>query len=106
VQVDDDVGRIEQYDQMLSEVGDRIDVQIGLAEQHGAGPSATPNDARTSGEIDIREILRHPRHWRLSRFACYLSGTVEHTTLGAGDLLPDRCQDVHRKPAGRGICRP
>jgi len=34
VQIDDDVGGIEQYDQMLCEIGDSIDVQPGVAQQH------------------------------------------------------------------------
>ena len=33
VQIDDDVGGIEQHDQVLREIRDRIDAQLPVAEQ-------------------------------------------------------------------------
>jgi hypothetical protein len=35
--VDDNVGGIEQHDQVLREIDDCVDAQIGVAEQHRAG---------------------------------------------------------------------
>jgi hypothetical protein len=34
MQIDDDVGGIEEHDQMLCEIGDRVDAQIRIAQQH------------------------------------------------------------------------
>src|ERR1700730_3752515 len=37
VQIDDDVGGIEEHDQVLREVGHRIDAEVGIAQEDGAG---------------------------------------------------------------------
>src|SRR6266851_4121384 len=37
VQIDDDVGWIEEYDQVLGKVSDSVDAEIHVAQQHGAG---------------------------------------------------------------------
>src|SRR6266480_6978048 len=34
MQIDDDVGGVEQYDQVLREVGDCVYAQVGIAQQH------------------------------------------------------------------------
>src|SRR6516162_542311 len=57
MQVDDNVGGVEQYDQVLCEVGNRIDLQIGITQQHGAGLGDAEQGA-DDREIDILQILR------------------------------------------------
>src|ERR1700736_759855 len=37
VQIDDNVGGIEEHDQVLRKVSDGVDVEIRLAQEHGAG---------------------------------------------------------------------
>jgi len=36
VKVDDDIGGVEQHDEMLREVGHRVHPQVGVAQQDGA----------------------------------------------------------------------
>ena len=78
VQIDDDVGGIEQHDQVLREIGERVDAQIRVAQQHGAGLGDGEGSA-DHREIDIRQILRAPL-LPMSRLPA-ISGTVEHTIL-------------------------
>src|SRR5690242_11539415 len=56
MQIDDDVGGIEQYDQVLCKVGDRIYVQVRIAQQHRPGLADAEGSA-DNREIDVREIL-------------------------------------------------
>src|SRR5208337_1222513 len=57
MEIDDNVGRIEQDDQVLRKIGDRVDAELLVAEQDrprlGDGEGGADN-----GEIDIRQILR------------------------------------------------
>ena len=52
VEIDHDVGRIEQHDQMLRQIGESVDAKAAIAEQEracfGDGESSADN-----GEIDI-----------------------------------------------------
>ncbi len=57
MQIDDNVGGIEQHDQVLRQVDDRIDVQVCVTQQHRAGFGDAEGGAN-DGEIDIRQILR------------------------------------------------
>src|ERR1700686_3560747 len=58
VKVHDDVGGIEQYDQVLREIGDSVDLKVGLAQQDRAGLRDGKRCAN-DGKIDIRQILRY-----------------------------------------------
>jgi hypothetical protein len=74
VEIDDDIGGIEQDDQVLREIGKRVDAQIRVAQQDGAGLGdgdggadhrgvdirQIPGGART-GEITVARDLRHRR---------------------------------------------
>ena len=55
VQIDDNVGGIEEHDQVLREVGDRIDAEVGIAQEDGAGLSDGERRAH-DGEVHIRQI--------------------------------------------------
>ena len=58
VEVDDDVGRIEQHEQVLREISDGVDVEVRLAQEHRAGlrdGERCPDD----GKVHIRQ-----RPWR------------------------------------------
>jgi hypothetical protein len=55
VQIDDNVGGIEEHDQVLREVGDRVGTEVGIAQENGAGlgdGEGRPDD----GEVHIRQI--------------------------------------------------
>src|SRR4029077_558429 len=58
VQIDDNVGGIEEHDQVLREVGDRVDAEVGIAQEDGAG---LRDGERWSydGKIDICQIPWH-----------------------------------------------
>ena len=55
VEIDDDVGGIEQHDQVLREIGDRIDPEVAVGQQHRAGLGDGERRAH-DGEVDIRQI--------------------------------------------------
>src|SRR6516165_9665670 len=78
VQVDHDVGRIEQHDQVLREVGDRVGMEVGLAQEDRAGLGNGKGRA-DDGEVDIRRSCGAPIP-AMSRFPA-ISGTTEHTIL-------------------------
>jgi hypothetical protein len=78
VEVNDDVSGIEQDDHVLREVSKRIDLQISIAQEHGAGFGNAERGA-DNGEVDIRKLLRLPALTR-SRLPA-ISGTAEQTTL-------------------------
>jgi hypothetical protein len=52
-----DVVGIEQHHEMLRQIGERIDDQFVLGEQHGTGLSDT-DDRSDDRHIDIRQIMR------------------------------------------------
>src|SRR5580704_1659522 len=55
VQIDDNVGGIEQHDQVLREVGDRVDAEVGIAQEDRA--SLRDGERRAhDGEVHIRQI--------------------------------------------------
>ena len=55
VQIDDNVGGIEEHDQVLREVGDSVDAEVGIAQENGAG--LRDGERRTDdGEVYIRQI--------------------------------------------------
>jgi hypothetical protein len=93
VQVDDDVVGIEKHDQVLREIGERIDPQIGIAQQHGAGlgDCEGPADHR---EVDIRQ-LRGRAHTGEITVARDLRHGRAHD-FRACDLRPHRRQYVAR----------
>src|SRR5208283_3968307 len=91
VQIDNNVGGIEEHDQVLRKVGDRVDAEVSIAQEDGAGLGDGERGA-DDGEVYIREIPRRAyagdiavapdfRHHRAHDF-------------GARDLLPHRRQDV------------
>jgi len=55
VQIDDNVEGIEEHDQVLREVGDRVDAEVGLAQEDRAGLRDGERRA-DDGEVDIRQI--------------------------------------------------
>ena len=55
MQVDDDVGRIEKRDQMLCEISHRIHLEVGVAQQDGAGLGDREGGAHDR-EIDVRQV--------------------------------------------------
>jgi hypothetical protein len=93
VQINDDVAGIEQYDQVLPEVGDRVDPQIRIAEQHRAGVSDAKRGA-DDREIDIREILQLVHSGDIA-VARDLRRCRAHD-FGARDLGSDRFQRIAR----------
>ena len=98
VQIDDDVGGIEQHDQVLREIGDRVDMQVRVAQQHRAGLGDGEGRA-DDREIDIRQILR-----RADTGDVAVARDLRHRRahdLGAGDLLADRRQDITRGGGSR-----
>ena len=100
VQIDDDVGGIEQHDQVLREIGDRVDAQIGIAQQHGAGLGDGEGSA-DDGEIDIRQIPR-----RADAGDIPVARDLRHRRahdLGARDLRPHRRQEIAEAGGSRNI---
>src|ERR1700730_5655165 len=55
VQIDDNVGGIEEHDQVLREEGDRIDAEVGIAQEDGAGLRDGERRA-DDGEVHIPQI--------------------------------------------------
>jgi hypothetical protein len=53
----DTIVGIEQHHEMLRQIGERIDDQLVLGEQHGTGLSDT-DDRSDDRHIDIRQIMR------------------------------------------------
>ena len=54
--VDEDVGRVEQHDEVLGEVGHGVHPQLVLREQHRAG-LGHPEHRSDDGDIDVGEVL-------------------------------------------------
>ena len=87
VEIDDDVGGIEQHDQVLREVSNGVDAQLPVAEQHRAR-FGNGEDGADDGEIDIGEIL-----WRADAGDIAIASDLRYgraDDLGVGDLLADR----------------
>ena len=82
VQIDDNVGGIEQHDQVLREIGYRVDMQIRLAQQHGAGLGDGEGRA-DDREVHIRQIPRRADAGDIS-----VAGDLRHD--GAHDLVSRR----------------
>src|SRR5271165_2884569 len=55
--IDDNVGGIEQDDEALRQIGEGVDAEIRIAEEHGAGLRDSKGSADDS-EIDVGQLLR------------------------------------------------
>ena len=91
VQVDDNVGGIEEHDQVLREVGDAVDAEVGIAQEHGAG-LCDGERCSDDGKIDIRQIP-----WRAHVSDIPVARDLRHGRahdFGVRDLRPDRRQDI------------
>jgi hypothetical protein len=91
MQIDDDVRRIKKHDQVLGEVGDRIDVEVRIAQQDGAG---LRDGERCShdGNIHVRQIT-----WRANASDIAVATDLRHGRahdFGVCDFCPNRRQDV------------
>jgi hypothetical protein len=82
---------IEQYDQMLREIGERVDAQIRVTQKHGAGLGDGEGGA-DDGEVHIREILRCAYASDIPVARDFLHRRAHN--FGGRDLRPDQRQDV------------
>jgi hypothetical protein len=91
VEVNDDVGGVEQDNHVLREVGKRVDLQISIAQEHGAGIGDAERGA-DNGEVDIRKLLRFA-HARRIAIACYF-GDGRANNFGGCGFRPDWGQSI------------
>src|SRR5882762_8660750 len=93
VEVDDDIGGVEQHDEMLREVGNRIYEQVYFAQEDRARFSHGERGA-DDGEIDIREILGRPdvRDVPIAANLRYRRAD----DFGARDFQPNWCERIAR----------
>jgi hypothetical protein len=71
VDVDDDIGRIEQNDQVLREIGQRIYLQVHVRQQHRSGFS----DAAAGANHGVIDISQRPRIRDRRKIEFTLSGS-------------------------------
>ena len=94
MQIDEDVGGIEQHDQVLREIRKSIDAQFSVAEQDRARLGDTEIDAHDC-EIHIRHILRGAHGGNVA-----IAGNLRHGR--AHDLrIRDLCSYRRQPVAGR-----
>ena len=84
MQIADDVGWIQQHDQMLRQVGKGIDGELGVAQEHRSGLGDGEGRAHDC-EIYISELLWHADASRY-RGSPRSPGPSEHTTFACANF--------------------